>query len=227
VTEEIFRNFITNNKGKSLDIPETYWIRGGDGVLGSSLEFHLGIIENNNNTPDLDFAELKTKQIARSAMDTLFSCGTRKPTKKKPVANWKIPDKHYLRKKFGTGYQDITMDRENKHGLRLFLENESIVVKEKDGLIIYEKPINEIERDFLSKLKNQCYVELERVGTKQMRIVRTTICKNASFEKLLVKFAEGKIKLENRVGEDGHDHGTAFRGQKRIVTELYETIEVL
>lgn len=187
----------------------------------------MGIDENNSILPDLGFAELKTKQNISNAMDTLFSAGTRKKTKKKPIPNWKNSDKYYLQKKYGTGYQDIRMDKENCSGLKLSFENETIIVKEKDGNILYEQQMEEIKNNFLNKLKNQCYVEIERVGYRQMKIIKTTIYKNASFSKLIEKFMEGKVMLENRVGSDGHDHGTAFRGKKKIINELYETIEAL
>ncbi len=224
ITEENFRDFIAENKNKPLLIPIKILIRGGDGIIGSTVEHYLGIKENNNKTPDLGFAELKTKNLFSDASDTLLSAGIRVPSKKNPIANWRSPDKFDFHKKYGTGYIDIFATYENEHGLRLYIERNNIFVKSNNKEIIYEQDNDQIKQNLTNKLKNQYYVKADII--ENYIIIRETIIyKNVSTDKFFENILEGKIHLSNRVGPDGHDHGTAFRGAKGISSKLYETAE--
>lgn len=223
MTEIELKKIIFEAKNKIYIIPEDLLLRGGDGILGNSFERILNITENNNSNSDFNFSEIKTKDITSKANDTLIPAGGRsKKGKIKPV--WLIEDKFYFLKKYGTGYIDIKYGYKSSYGLCLDILLNKVIIIEEDGNIIFEITKDDIEKILKRKLENQIYVKLERVGN--CFIVRGAIFyRNVSFEKFIEKIKERKIHLSNRVGENGHDHGTAFRGIKNISKELYEIVE--
>lgn len=191
-----------------------YKERKGDGFVGNGFEEFLGISENNNRYSDLENLELKTKDINKSCLVTLFTSG-------KQDGNFKVP-KGYFLKTYGKGNIDFMANLSN---LRIIvLEDDTVqLVDTLKNKVLYEIFRSELEPLFINKLKNLLIAYYIKKGDMNI-ITCTRYFKNFSSDKFFNLIRTGKITISLRDSGD-HDHGTAFRISDGRIHEVYESNE--
>lgn len=205
------------DKNNEIKIPQRFADRGGDGVLGHSIEESLGIAENNDTRSDTASFEIKTKKDKSNAKTTLFNCGRR-------GVHWSI-DKYFFQKKYGTGYIDISSNA-NCHGLKLDFINDEVQILDTINKIVYYKiKIAEIENIIKKKLKNLMFVEASKTKEQTFKIQKLNYYKSISVDNFLSLMKDGKIVICSNVGSGGHDRGTQFRISKQNIYKIYKEAE--
>jgi hypothetical protein len=139
-------------KKKFTEVREKGWIpskRKGPTGVGQTLEYYLGMQENNIALPDLGTVELKAHRIGSSAMITLFTFN-RKAWKINPL---KAIKKYGTRDSNGRLGMYFTMARTpNSMGLFLHIDRSSISVRHISGEIIAEWQLEMLAERFAKKI---------------------------------------------------------------------------
>jgi len=209
---EYFYKFIETNRF-SFNIPKKYLLRGGDGIVGSSLEKVFSLSENNYSVSDFSTFELKTKKDNSNSKTTLFNKGTRK-------SHWTIPV-DYFKKEYGTGYIDFSTIP-NKYNIKVSVDDGNLLIVNNESLFTYYKiSISEIEEVLLKKLKNLMMVELS-VNNDKMFINKTTYYETVSIDNFINLVNDGLLYICSNVGSNNHDRGTQFRISKNNLHKLYK-----
>lgn len=137
---------------KFVKVREKGWIaskRKGPTGVGQTLEYYLGMKENNIALPDLGTVELKAHRIGSSSMITLFTFN-RKAWKMNPL---KAIKKYGTRDSNGRLGMYFTMARTpNSMGLFLHIDNTTISVRHISGEIIAEWQLETLAERFAKKI---------------------------------------------------------------------------
>lgn len=231
--EDFIREFeIIRDKG---------WIkthRLGPTGIGKTLEDLLGIVENNDDTPDFGEYELKSSRTSSNSMLTLF---TRAP---KPARS-----NTYLRAKYG--YSSSSYDNESKvlHAtlsanryvpiqntgkfLKITCDEEKIFIESKEEKENVYWPYELLKTAFMRKYKNKLvYVKADSRGSgasEEFHFKEAYEIFDFDFHLMINLLKIGKIYVDLRIGQysDGrtHDHGTGFRIREQDQPLLFHTIK--
>ncbi|MDI6766700.1 MAG: MvaI/BcnI family restriction endonuclease [Bacteroidota bacterium] len=139
-------------KKKFAKVREKGWIvskRKGPTGIGQTLEYYLGMQENNIALPDLGTVELKAHRIGSSSMITLFTFN-RKAWKMNPL---KAIKKYGTRDSNGRLGMYFTMAKTpNSMGLFLHIDKTTISVRHLSGEIIAEWQLETLAERFAKKI---------------------------------------------------------------------------
>lgn len=221
--------------------------RAGDTGIGKTLEDLLGIVENNDQSPDFDCYELKSHRINKDS-DSMLTLLTKSPGKR--GANTLIRDLY--------GYPDeeipelkslhttlqfgrTVKPKGGAYELGLSIQDDKLYMTANDKLIDYaywekETIVKAIKKKY--KINQVVFAEAECKGTglnEEFRFVRATLASGIDGDKVFKLIKDGKIVVDLRLGsyKSGpnygkvHDHGTAFRITSNNRQYLYENIKLL
>ena len=146
-------------KKKFAHVREKGWIaskRKGPTGVGQTLEYYLGMKENNIALPDLGTVELKAHRIGSSSMITLFTFN-RKAWKMNPM---KAIKKYGTRDSNGRLGMYFTMARTpNSVGLFLHIDRSTVSVRHISGEVIAEWRLEALAERFAKKIPGACACE--------------------------------------------------------------------
>ena len=120
----------------------------------------------------------------------------------------------------------------NSAGLFLSIEDTSIAVRSKDGLLIAEWKLKEIERRFNMKVQNLLLVKAkveERDDIEYFLFNRARLLSGGVTRSILKsQFESGQLLLDLRLHDKGtmaRNHGTGFRIYEKDWENFYQNIE--
>jgi hypothetical protein len=236
---------------KFYKVKEMGWIvshRSNNTGIGKTFEDCIGVIENNQNEPDLFGFEIKAHRSESSSYVTLFTKSPSYPSK----AN------AYLKDNYGEYYPDSTMKKLHtsmfatsfntyigKYSFRLIHKPEEkkicIGVYSLGGSELLDDSVyytySDIESALVNKLHNLFFVSTQRryniTGKEEFYFNSAEIYTNPSLHLFLKMLDEGEIMYDIRIGSyrsgknygKPHDHGSGFRIKKRNIINLYSTFE--
>lgn len=207
-----------------------------DGGVGNTLEDLLELKENNLSLPDLGKIELKAKRIKSESMLTIV---TKSP---EPKGINRVLFKNYKYKDID-GYEKLNStvygSRENPQGFRIIFENDKIILKNKKNIEVYW--LTSIFDDVLkSKAEKILLIFAETKGERntpneKFHYIEAHLLSGLSVAKFKRAIEHDKLKIDIRIGlymsgkNKGkfHDHGTAFRINKRDFLELFDNYQRL
>ncbi|MHB1663917.1 MAG: MvaI/BcnI family restriction endonuclease [bacterium] len=208
--------------------------RKNDTGIGKTLEDLLGIKENNLQTPDVGDIELKAKRIDSASMLTI---ATKSPNprgiNKVLFLEYKYPDKEGYMNLHSTVYGS----RENPQSFKVIFEDEKLILKNKLNIDAYWSI--SIFNDVLKAKSDQILlVFAESRGEKksvneEFHYIEAYLLSSLNMDKFKSAIENDKLKIDIRIGvyrsgkKKGqyHDHGTAFRINKRDFLELFNKFE--
>jgi len=204
-------------------------LRNGPTGVGYTLETLLEIGENNISSPDLGEIELKAQRENHTGMTTLFTFNN-KAWKMNPLEAIK---KYGSRDKNGRMGMYYTMSTTpNSSGLFLYVDDESVSVRNIDGNVVTEWKLVEIEKRFEAKVRNVLLVKAkveERDGIEYFLYDRARLLYQGTSKAILKnQFENGQLLVDLRLHKKGtmaRNHGTGFRIFENNIDELYEKIE--
>jgi hypothetical protein len=222
-----------------------YSARRGNTGIGKTFEDAVGVLENNNATPDFGQIEIKSQRQLATSRVTLF---TKSPTMPKNANtflrnNFGSPDREYPEVKVlhtsvfhnrfnthisGFGFKLECSDYERKMYLLIKnLSTEEIISREVYWTYeVLQKTVN-------SKLQMLAFVDAETMTEGEIEKFHFTNCTlfyGLRFNQLL-DFAKGdKLMFDIRIGayKSGrmngktHDHGSGFRVKSEDLYNLYD-----
>lgn len=206
-------------------------IRAHDGGVGNTLEYYLGIKENNIKLPDIGEIEIKAKRIDSSSMLTIASKSPLpKGINKTLFENYSYVADDGIQKLYTTIYGS----RVNPQGFRVIFENNKLILVNKNNIQAYW-PTDLLLTDLKTKADKILLVYAETKGDKasvneKFHYIEAYFLSGLSMEKFKKSIDEGKLKFDIRIGADKtgsrigiyHDHGTAIRISKQDYLELYD-----
>ena len=220
------------NKIKAAGFIKTH--RANDTGIGKTLEDILGIKENNLQTPDIGNIELKAKRIES---DSMLTIATKSPNprgiNKVLFLEYKYPDKEGYMNLHSTVYGS----RENPQSFKVIFENDKLILKNKLNIDTYW-PIS-IFNDVLKAKSDQILlVFAETKGEKksaneEFHYIEAYLLSHLNMNKFKSAVENDKLKIDIRIGSyrsgknkgKYHDHGTAFRINKRDFLKIFDNYE--
>lgn len=201
-----------------------------DTGIGKTLEDLLGIKENNLRVPDVGKIELKAKRIKSESMLTI---ATKSPEPR--GVNKQLFEKLKYKDEEGCYCLHSTVygSRSNPQGLRVALENNRLVLKNKKRIEAYW-PIS-IFDDVLKSKSDKIMLVFANVKGKKLtknekfHYTEAYLLSGLSINKFTSAIKKNKLKIDIRIGvyRSGknkgkyHDHGTGFRINKRDFLKLF------
>lgn len=207
------------------------WVRthrSGPTGIGKTLEDLLGIVENNDDSPDFGDYELKSCRLNSNSMLTMF---TRAPQPAR--ANT------YLRLKYGysSGAYDnnekvlhstLSADRftpiaDTGHSLKIRCDVDGIYIESENGVEDIFWSRDALRKCFEKKYKNKfVYAKALSRGeglSEEFKFVEAYEVAGFNYESFIDLLEAGKIYVDLRIGQyhhgtnkgKTHDHGTGFR----------------
>lgn len=226
LTVEIF-------KKKFALVREKGWIaskRKGPTGVGQTLEYYLGMKENNIALPDLGTVELKSHRIGSSSMITLFTFN-RKAWKMNPLQAIK---KYGTRDSNGRLGMYFTMAQTpNSMGLFLHIDKSYIDVRHISGEIIAEWQLDVLAERFAKKIPGLVLVSVfneMRGELEWFKYDRAQLLTGTSPDIIRSQIIAGNIRVDLRLhdkGKSARNHGTGFRAMEDKLTFLFENISEL
>jgi hypothetical protein len=201
--------------------------RGPTGV-GHTLEYHLGISENNIALPDIGIAEIKAHRAKSSSLVTLFTFN-RKVWRMAPlqaIKNYGTKDKHGR-----LGLYFTMTATPNQAGLFIRFEKESIDLRHIDGNLIATWNLEILVSCFKRKIPALIFVTAEveeRDGVEYYNFSRAQLLTGVRKDTLSQQFREGNIVLDLRLHDKGtsaRNHGTGFRAFERNFPSLFSEVK--
>ena len=209
------------------------WVRSkrkGPTGVGHTLEWLLGLAENNIAIPDWGRVELKAHRIGSSSMITLFTFN-RKVWRTKPldaVRKYGTPDEN------GRLGLYFTMSRTpNSTGLFLHVEADAISVRHISGEIIAEWQLDALAERFMQKLPGLIVVSAlceMRGDVEWFKFERARLLAGTSPEIIRNQISEGNILVDLRLHDQvtrARNHGTGFRAREDILPSLFKNVKDL
>lgn len=206
-------------------------VRAHDGGVGNTLEYCLGVKENNIRLPDIGEIEIKGKRIDSKSMLTIAS--------KSPLPRGinKILFQNYsyiaddgIRKLYTTIYGS----RINPQGFKIILKDKKLILDNTKNIQTYW-PVDILLSDLVTKANKILLVYAETKGKKgsnneMFHYTEAYLLSELSIEKFKKSIENGKLKFDIRIGADKrgkkigiyHDHGTAIRISTKDYLELYD-----
>jgi hypothetical protein len=204
--------------------------RKGSTGVGYTLETLLGISENNDAHPDIEWAELKAHRTNGNSMITLFTFNNKA---------WEMPPLEAV-KKYGSldkdGRQGLyyTMSlRPNSVGLFLDIQQTEISVRHISGEVVATWQLQTLAERFIQKLPALLFVSTfteERDGVEYFHYYRAQLMKGTSPDLLADQFRAANILVDLRLHDKGtmaRNHGTGFRTYEDKLPLLFSSIEDL
>lgn len=227
--------------------------RGHNTGIGKTFEDYVGVVENNEDRPDLAGYEIKSHREESKSYVTLF---TKSP-------NFPARANGFLVSRFGTPYEEnpslnklhtsIFASRFNtcngRYSFRLINDRAASTIR----IGVYDLVTLELIDDSVGytyeclngklrkKLRNLFYVSAERRframdGVEEFFFNKAEIYSAPSFERFLRMVDEGLIMYDIRIGSyksgrnygKPHDHGSGFRiieSNLRLLYSEYEKVE--
>ena len=201
--------------------------RKGPTGIGYTLETLLGINENNDASPDIEGAELKTHRVNYPNLITLFTFNNKA---------WKMPPLEAV-KRYGSldrdGRQGLyyTMSlKQNSAGLFLDVQKDKIAVRHISGTIVVEWSLDVLAERFVRKIPSLIFVsaftEL-RDGKEYFHFQRAQLMKDTTPELLRNQFKSENILVDLRLHDEGtmaRNHGTGFRTYEDRLPQLFRLV---
>ncbi len=198
--------------------------RGATGV-GYTLEYHLGLSENNIALPDIENVELKAHRANSNNLITLFTFNNKA---------WMINPLEAV-KKYGSfdkknqrlGLYYTMSQKPNSAGLFLFIDDLSIAVRHIDGTIIVCWKLTELAIRFQQKIPALLFVNAlteERDAKEYFYYNRAQLMTGTTPDLLASQFREEKIVVDLRLHDKGtmaRNHGTGFRAYENNLPFLF------
>lgn len=219
--------------------------------IGKTFEDYIGVVENNDDRPDLAGYEIKSHRELSQSYITLF---TKSPSFPKSANS-------YLKETFGTPYENnknlkrlhtsIFANRKNsytdKYALQLVNDKKEKCVR----IAIYSIKTKELlddscgytyedlENILSKKLKKLFYVKAQtkkdKEGKEFFYFDKAEIYEEPSLNKFLNLLDKGMIMYDIRIGsyQSGsnygktHDHGSGFRILENNLCKLYSKKEII
>jgi hypothetical protein len=218
---------------KFVKVREKGWIpskRKGPTGVGQTLEYYLGMKENNIALPDLGTVELKAHRIGSSSMITLFTFN-RKAWKMNPL---KAIKKYGTRDGNGRLGMYFTMAKTpNSMGLFLHIDKTTISVRHISGEIIAEWQLETLAERFAKKIPGLVLVSAFseiRGDIEWFKYDRAQLLTGTSPNIIHNQISAGNILVDLRLHDKGtsaRNHGTGFRATEDKLTSLFNDISEL
>lgn len=248
-TEFNYQNIIEEFKKDFHKVREQGWIksmRSHNTGIGKTFEESMGIIENNSQDVDYKgFLEIKSKRALSESMLTLF---TKTPSFPKKANK-------YLRENFGTKKDNepsslhTTISHSNfnsykkKYGFKLEIKNRKISILIKNlklnELVDYEVyyTFEDLKKIINNKCRNIAFIFAQHKKENEgeyFKFQSAKLLTGMNFEKFLEGVEKGIIVYDIRIGVyktgkkkgQTHDHGSAFRIQKKKIEEFFDVEEL-
>lgn len=197
--------------------------------VGKTLEYLLGIKENNLRIPDLGEIELKAKRLASESMLTL---ATKSPS---PRGVNRVLFERYKYKDADGSYNlhsTVYGSRVNPQGFSLQLTDRELALLNKYGIQVWW-PLaffDDVLRSKSDKILLVLATSRGKGSREQFHFIEAYLLDTLHIDKLKNAIRNGKLKVDIRIGSyrSGknkgryHDHGTAFRIAKRDFLEIYQ-----
>lgn len=220
-------------KKKFARVREKGWIaskRKGPTGVGQTLEYYLGMKENNIALPDLGTVELKAHRVGSSSMITLFTFN-RKAWRMNPLQAIK---KYGTRDNNGRLGMYFTMARTpNSMGLFLHIDKSTIDVRHISGEIIAEWQLDILAERFSKKIPGLVLVSAfceMRGDVEWFKYDRAQLLTGTSPNIIRNQISVGNILVDLRLHDKGtsaRNHGTGFRATEDKLTLLFKNISEL
>lgn len=220
-------------KKKFAKVRKMGWIaskRKGPTGVGQTLEYYLGMQENNIALPDLGTVELKAHRIGSSSMITLFTFN-RKAWKMNPL---KAVKKYGTRDSNGRLGMYFTMARTpNSMGLFLHIDRSSISVRHISGEVIAEWQLEKLAERFARKIPGLVLVSAfseMRGDVEWFKYTRARLLTGTAPEIIRDQISAGNILVDLRLHDKGtsaRNHGTGFRAIEDKLTSLFKNVTEL
>ncbi|MDR3049771.1 MAG: MvaI/BcnI family restriction endonuclease [Elusimicrobiota bacterium] len=202
--------------------------RNGPAGIGYTLEFYLGIVENNKAHPDIDGAELKAHRTNEKSLITLFTFNNKV---------WQMPPLEAVKKygSFDTNgrkglYYTMSL-KPNSAGLFLQVSKTEISVRHISGEVIATWQLKDLADRFIQKIPALIFVSAhteERADKEYFHFYRAQLMKGTSPELLANQFEEENILVDLRLHDKGtmaRNHGTGFRAYENKLPLLFKSIK--
>jgi hypothetical protein len=201
--------------------------RKGPTGIGFTLETLLGIVENNDVSPDIEGAELKAHRDNSKNLITLFTFNNKA---------WKMPPLEAV-KQYGSFDRDgrkglyYTMSlKPNSAGLFLDVQKDYIAVRHISGTIIVQWFLEQLADRFAKKIPSLIFVsaftEL-RDNIEDFHFHRAQLMKDTTPELLCNQFKSENILVDLRLHDKGtmaRNHGTGFRTYEERLPNLFRLV---
>lgn len=223
MTLEVFRQKFEELKKKGF----VHSTRKGPTGIGHTLEFHLGLSENNIALPDLPEIELKAHRDKSNSLITLFTFNR---------MAWQMPPLDAIRQ-FGTLdengrlglYYTLSLD-ENPAGLSLKVEEDKIFVQHSSGQVVVSWPLQAVAERFMQKIPAlilvSAHTKTDDEGNEQFHFFKAKFLRGTSPKLLAKHFEERNILVDLRLHDKGtraRNHGTGFRTYEHKLDLLFES----
>ncbi|MCL4252705.1 MAG: hypothetical protein KJ043_02875 [Anaerolineae bacterium] len=204
-------------------------VRGGAGGVGHTLEYELGITENNISSPDLGDIELKASREKASSRITLLTLDNEiwKMNQLEAIHKYGSPDKNG---RLGMYY--TLASKPNRAGLFIDISSEKIVLLHERGEIITIWKMDDIKTRFLKVNKLILAIASAKKidGIEYFHYIHAKLLEGINTELLYNHFMERNIVIELRLHDKNNNvrnHGTCFRISKKRLPLLYSKIDDL
>jgi hypothetical protein len=210
--------------------------RAHDTGVGKTLEDLLGIAENNLQVPDVGEVELKGQRIESGSMLTLV---TKSPEPR--GVNRRLFDRYRYKDEDGLYNLHSTVygSRINPQGFKVTFKEDKLVLDNWDN-IMASWPMSVFDKVLKSKAEKILLAFAEtrgkpRTNSESFHYIEAYLLSDLDQERFKTAIAKGRLKVDIRIGvyRSGkrkgqyHDHGTAFRINKRDFLELFGTFKRL
>lgn len=209
-------------------------VKNGDGDVGTTFEYELGISENNSKEPDWHGdIEIKTKKENSNCKTTCFS--------KNP--EWGSMRPKDIIEEYGLHRGDgkirlnsaLKVGTESSHGISLVIKKDVLFVIGREENVLGKLSLIEIEKGFKKKLDKLLFVTAETKkinGETHCHFNKATLCSGISLDKVINLLESGELVYEFRMSytpKTGkvRDRGACFRLRENKILDLYDKIEVL
>lgn len=201
------------------------------GGVGNTIEFFLGLKENNLRTADLGTVELKAKRAGSTSMLTLAS--------RAPLPRGVNRELFEAYKRLGKDgiwrlYTTIYGSRKNTRGFRIDVDETKLVLENPLNIKAFW-PVEKLD-DILKKGAQKIVLvwadSKGRVGSKDEKFhyKEAYLLSGVNLKNLKKALEKDKLKVDIRIGADKagkaagkyHDHGTGFRISKKDYLHLFD-----
>ena len=209
-------------------------VRAHDGGVGNTLEFLLGIKENNIRLPDAGKIEIKAKRIDSRSMLTLASKSPLPRGVNKILFN---AYSHVAEDGIRKLYTTIYGSRINPQNFKVSFESGKLILENKNNIMAYW-PVDLLFEGLVAKAEKVLLVYADTKGEKgstneKFHYTEAYLLDGINLEEIKKILEEGKLKFDIRIGADKsgkkigvyHDHGTAIRISKQDYPKLYKKHE--
>lgn len=206
-------------------------VRSHDGGVGNTLEFLLGVKENNISLPDIGDIEIKAKRIDSSSMLTLVSKSPLPRGVNKVLFN---NYSHVADDGIQKLYTTIYSSKINPQNFRVVFDNDKLILKNKNDIEAYWF-VDSLFGGLKTKANKILLVYAKTKGKKgsnreEFHYTEAYLLEGINSDKIQKILEDGKLKFDIRIGADKlgkkigvyHNHGTAIRISKQDYPELFK-----